>query len=444
MTPHGSRSSAIVALALLLALRARVVRASQDPATDPTRDRPHVLTLALAIQEGLASDPRVGAEAESVRQAEADVRTASQPPNPSLSFSRSLVPFGSAFTPDRQGGPTQLDVELSYPLDWIVFGKRGAAVSSASVGLAQARAAFGDFLRQRRSEIAVAFVDVLEARDLLDLARQDATDLERLQAIAQQRVAVGGAPAVEVDRTAVAVLEARREGRRREAALRVARATLAASLGRTGADAEFEAEGDLGVGTPGASPDVATLLLLAEKARPDMLARRHAVDRAAADLHLARSQAWPSLTSRVAYSRQYQASLGFPDATSYGFGLDIALPLFDRNQGGVGKAASAQAQTELQLRAALLALGVEVQQAASEYAVAREAALSEDRAQLEAAQRVRERVEKAYELGGRPLLEVLDAQRVYREAARQSTSGRAAILRAIHRLNAAVGQEVVP
>ena len=403
------------------------------------------MTLALAIQEGLAFDPRVVAEAESVKQAEADVRTASQPPNPSLSLSRSLAPFGKRLYPGPPGRPRRSSTSSSAIL-WTGSCSASAGLRSARarVGLAQARAALEDFLRQRRSEIAVAFVDVLEARDLLDLARQDATDLERIQTIAQERVAVGGAPAVEVDRSAVAVLEARREVRRREASLRLTRAALAASLGRTGADAEFDVEGDLGVGTPGASPDLPALLSAAEKTRPDILARRQAVEKAAADLHLAQRKAWPDLTSRLAYSRQYQESLGFPDATSYGIGLDVSLPLFDRNQGGVSRAASGQTQAELELRAALIALRVEVEQAAAEYAVARQAALSEDRAQLEAAQRVRERVQKAYELGGRPLLEVLDAQRVYREAARQSTSGRAAFLRAIHRLNAAVGQEVVP
>jgi cobalt-zinc-cadmium efflux system outer membrane protein len=429
---------------MLLVFRAGVAHAGEDPATNPTKDRPHALTLAAAIQEGLTFDPRVLAAFEGVKQAEADVRSASQAPNPSLSLSGGLLPFGSSFTPAVPGGPTQLDIELSYPLDWIVFGKRGAAVGSARAGLAQAHAVYEDFVRQRRSEIAAAFVDVLEAVELLELARQDASDLERIQAIAEQRVAVGGAPPVEVDRTAVAVLEARREARRREAALGTARATLAAILGRTGADAEFEAAGDLGVGAPGAPPDLTSLFAAAEKARPDLVARRQAVEKAAADVHLAQRKAWPDLTSRVAYSRQYQESLGFPDASSYGVGLDLALPLFDRNQGGVSKAASGQAQAELELRVAVLALRLEVEQAASEYAVAREAALSEDRAQLEAAQRVRERIQRAYALGGRPLLEVLDAQRVYREAARQSTSGRAALLRAIHRLNATVGQEVVP
>ncbi len=441
MTARGPRPLGI-SLALVLAL-GEVARAGEDPVVPP-KERTHVLTLALAIEESLAFDPRVGVEAESVRQAEAEVQTASQPPNPSVSFSRGLIPLGNAFTPELPGGPTQLDVELSFPLDWIVFGKRGKAVDSARVGLAQARAAFEDVLRQRRSEVAVAFVDVLEAIDLLELARQDTTDLERIQAIAQERVAVGGAPALEVDRTAVAVLEARREVRRRDAALRAARVSLATSLGRTGADAEFEVQGDLGIGLARPLPDLPALLSAAEKARPDILARRQAVEKAAADLHLAQRSAWPQLTSRVAYSRQYQESLGFPDATSYGIGLGLALPLFDRNQGGVSRAASGQAQAQLALHAALVALHGEVQQAAGEYAVTREAALSEDRAQLEAAQRVRERVQKAYELGGRPLLEVLDAQRVYREAARQSTSGRAAFLRATHRLNAAIGQEVVP
>jgi cobalt-zinc-cadmium efflux system outer membrane protein len=424
----------------MVLLRPVVARALPDSASA----RAHVLTLPAAIQEGLAFDPRVSAEAETLRQAQADLRTAGQPPNPSFSWSRTLIPFGSAFTTDRQGGPTEVDLELSYPLDWVVFGKRGAAVASARIGLAQAHAAYDDFVRQRKSEIAASFVDILEAASLLDLARQDAADLDRIEAIARERVGVGGAPAVEVDRTAVAVLEARREVRRREAALRIARAALAASLGRTGPDVEFEVEGDLDPGHPTASPDLAALQSAAENARPDLVALQRGVEKAGADLRLARRTAWPELTSRVAYSRQYQQSLGFPDISSYGLGVDVTVPLFDRNQGGILKAVSAQSQRELELRAALLALRAELEQAASEYAVTREAVLGEDPAQLEAAGRVRERMQKAYEVGGRPLLEVLDAQRVYREAARQSVSGRAAFLRALHRLNAAVGQEVVP
>src|SRR5262249_10748501 len=180
------------------------------------------------------------------------------------------------------------------------------------------------------------------------------------------------------------------------------------------------------------------------QARPDTPAGRRAGARPPGGLQLAGRSAWPELTPRFGVTRQYQESLGYPDVSSWGIGLDVTIPLFDRNQGGIARATSARTQGELELRAALLALRPEIEQAATEYSVAREAPLTEDPAQLEAAGRVRERVRKAYEIGGRPLLEVLDAERVFREAARQVASGRAAFWRAVHRLNAAVGREVVP
>jgi len=298
-------------------------------------------------------------------------------------------------------------------------------------------------VRRRMADVAIAFLDVLEARDLLELARADTGDLEHIQSIADQRAAVGGAAPVEVDRIRVGTLEARREVRRREGALRVARSALAALLGRTGPEAEFEVEGSLEAAPPSAAPGLEELLAAAEESRPDVAARRRAVDRAAADVQVARKTAWPELTPRIGYTRQYQESIGYPDASSWGFGVEVSVPVFDRNQGNIGRAVSVQSQRELELRAGLAALRAEVQQALSDYVVAREAAIGEDVEQLEAARSVRERVRSAYELGGRPLLEVLDAERVYREASRQSVSGRATLLRALHRLNAAIGREVV-
>jgi outer membrane protein, heavy metal efflux system len=418
--------------------------AGQVPPGQPPPVRPHTLTLTAAIEEALAFDPTVQADNEGLRQAEAEVVTASRPPNPTLTVSGTLLPLGTSFTPQTQGGPPQLDVGLSYPLDWFLFGKRGAAVAAARVAVDEARSGHRDFVRRKKADVAAAFFDVLEARELAALARQDVLDMDRIQSIAEQRVAIGGAAPVEADRILVATLEARREQRRREAAFRTARSALAAIIGRTGTDGEFDVDGGLEVtGTPAAA-DALALLADAENARPDIAARRRAVERATADVHLARRTGWPELTPRVGYTRQYQETVGFPDVSSYGVGLDLTLPLFDRNQGSVSRAISVQTQRQLELRGALIALRAEMDQLASDYAVARETVVTEDRAQLEAARRVRERVRGAYELGGRPLLEVLDAERIHREASRQSTSGRAAFWRAAYRLNAAVGREVVP
>jgi outer membrane protein TolC len=79
-----------IAAGLPMLLLVAHAAAGQSSADQPSKDRPRVVTLADAIQEGLAFDPGVRADGEAIRQAEADVVTASRPPNPTLSFSRTL------------------------------------------------------------------------------------------------------------------------------------------------------------------------------------------------------------------------------------------------------------------------------------------------------------------------------------------------------------------
>lgn len=51
---------------------------------------------------------------------------------------------------------------------------------------------------------------------------------------------------------------------------------------------------------------------------------------------------------------------------------------------------------------------------------------------------------KAYEVGGRPLVDVLDAQRNYRETYRLFISSRANYWTAATRLNASLGKKIIP
>jgi len=68
---------------------------------------------------------------------------------------------------------------------------------------------------------------------------------------------------------------------------------------------------------------------------------------------------------------------------------------------------------------------------------------TDDPAQLIVAENVRDKTRAAYELGGKSLLEVLDAQRVYRETYRLYITGRSAYWHALHRLNATIGRQVL-
>jgi cobalt-zinc-cadmium efflux system outer membrane protein len=57
---------------------------------------------------------------------------------------------------------------------------------------------------------------------------------------------------------------------------------------------------------------------------------------------------------------------------------------------------------------------------------------------------VRDSINKAYEAGGRPLIDVLDAQRNYRETYRLFIESRANLGRAEARYHALLGRKVTP
>ena len=58
---------------------------------------------------------------------------------------------------------------------------------------------------------------------------------------------------------------------------------------------------------------------------------------------------------------------------------------------------------------------------------------------LETAKSLRDKTEAAYKAGGRKLLDVIDAQRAYRDRVQASVTNQADYWRTLYRLNAAVG-----
>src|SRR5262249_8074292 len=130
----------------------------KEPAT------PGGLTVDQAINTALIADPRIRAGLEAINQANADLLTSSLRPNPTLSADGQLFPLTRPFTVDRQGGPPQTDYQLSYPIDWFLFGKRAASMASAAAGVRVSEADYADLVRQRVTDVAVGFFDVLEAR----------------------------------------------------------------------------------------------------------------------------------------------------------------------------------------------------------------------------------------------------------------------------------------
>jgi cobalt-zinc-cadmium efflux system outer membrane protein len=168
------------------------------------------------------------------------------------------------------------------------------------------------------------------------------------------------------------------------------------------------------------------------------------VEQADAALLLEQRKAYPSVAPRFGYTRQFQQeAIGYPDVNAWGVGIDMSVPLFDRNQGNIAKARSLKRQAEFNLSAGRVNLAAEVDRAVQSFNAARDILASDDPGQLEAARNVRDKIRAAYSLGGKSLLEVLDAQRAYRETYRLHIAGRSGYWHAVNELNVAIGKQAL-
>jgi cobalt-zinc-cadmium efflux system outer membrane protein len=181
---------------------------------------------------------------------------------------------------------------------------------------------------------------------------------------------------------------------------------------------------------------------LAQQNRPDIQSLRVQVCKAEADTVVEQRKAFPQITPQFGYCRQYQTPTGVPDFDSWDVTLTATLPLFDRNQGNRAKAESVAAQNNYNLQAGVVALRAEIEEAVRDFSTACQNARSVAQEQLKLAALVRDSIAKAYELGGRPLIDVLDAERSYRDTYRLYISSRANYWRSVYKYNAAIGKQV--
>lgn len=414
-----------------------------SPSTAPAK-APVGMTYDQTIATVLTSDPRLRVGYEDINLALGNAVTASLIPNPTLSPDYQLIPLTRSFTPTEQGGPPQFDAIVSYPIDWFLFGKRRAAMASADINIRKTESEYYDLVRQRIRDAGLGFYDIMELKALRDLAQVDVENLERVEAITKRAVENGGRPAVDYNRVRLDVLRAQQFLRDAEGALNNAKARLRALQGRNDADPSFDVAGSLDLPKDPPMLSVDEAIAIAEQNRPDLQALRYKVDKAEADTLVERRKAFPAVNARGGFTRQFQGDIGYRDASSYLVALDIGLPFFDRNQGNRANAATLLAQSRFELQAGYVDLRSEIVQAQNDYRIALQSASAVAGEQLKLAEQVRDSINKAYEAGGQPLLNVLDAQRNFRDTFRIYITSRANYWRASVRLNATLGKKVVP
>lgn len=398
--------------------------------------------LSLALQATAYAHPRMQAALELVAQARADHITARLLPNPSFSAAISLLPLpGKSFNEaTRQGGPPQLDLGIGMMLDELVFGKRELGASVAALEVDAVLAEYAEVARNLLLETTIAFHEALLAGAMMGLAKQFVEQLTAMEELTAQRVALGGVARNGLDRMRLELAAQRRELLRAEAAHEAALARFRLALGRAEGAERAVPVGELEAVPEFELPGLVALMQLAAEHRPDLAEARRDVLRTKAAVRREQRMAWPQFGVLGGYTRQFQRrAIGFPDASSFGGGLDLTLPMFDRNQGNIARALSEARAAELVTESIELELRAEVAQAMAALRLARQLEQAIGEAELGIAVRLRESAEMAYRSGGQSLLEVLDAGAAYRELRRDHLVAHAELWLALHRLDAAVG-----
>jgi cobalt-zinc-cadmium efflux system outer membrane protein len=397
------------------------------------------LTLDQAIARLITQNLDLHSKQFEIPQADADILTAGLRANPILYTDVQCYPYGS-FTRARPGGQTQYDINVSYPID--VTRKRKARVLVACRAKGVLQAQYQEAIRGEVDNLYTQFVDVLAARETVGLARKSVDEL--LREPVRSRFPVRPLPEddlrLEIQREAAEIGLSEAEDDYRDA-----RRTLGQLLGMPVAQAErLQIRGSLADTQP--PPTLGEpLVQLALASRPDLAAYRLGVKRAEADVGLAIANRYPDVyVLYQPYTFQNDRFLRAQNAESWGAGLSVPLPIFNRNQGNILRSKLNVEQTRSELGALEQQVVHEVRQAERQYAVTRGSVERIERSLLPNARHEHDLATKLYLEGKASEISFLTAERDFDQVVRQYRDTLVRHRRAMLKLNTAVGVRILP
>ncbi len=194
-----------------------------------------------------------------------------------------------------------------------------------------------------------------------------------------------------------------------------------------------------------APPPTQELQQIALTVRPDIVAYRLGIQRAEADVKLARANRYSDVyVLYQPYTFQDNSPYGEKSPMSWALGVTVPVPIYNRNQGGILRAQLNVTQTQIQLAQLERQILTDVQVADHEYLITLKALERIERELLPNAQVVKEDTYRLYIGGEVNLVGYLDAQREYNETIKQYLDTMARHRRSMLNLNTVLGQRILP
>ncbi|MBV8128403.1 MAG: TolC family protein [Planctomycetaceae bacterium] len=402
---------------------------------------PNGLTLDMAIERLVHTNPGLRAKFQEIPNAQADILSAGLRANPLVFASAGNVPYGSYST--QRPGQNNYDVTLIQAVD--VNRKRTVRVIVAQQAKKVIEAQYQDAVRLEIDNLYTAFVDVLDARETVRYARASVEGLCQVVKTTDEQVKKGLEPQSEVESATIQLDTAEVVLEQAETALRVAKRTLATLIHLAPQEADpLEVRGSIRDPVP-PPPPIEDLIRLALCTRPDVVSYRLGVRRAEAAITLERAERFPDVfVLYTPYSFTNYAPQGDKSATSWGIGAMVSLPLINRNQGNIARAQGNLSQTQIELVGLERQVVTDVERAGLEYGSTKGAVERLELSILPRARRLRDQKYGLYTQGQEHIVTYLNAQRDYNEVVRQYRDTLIRHRRSMLRLNTAVGQRILP
>jgi len=425
------RAAFTAAVTLSLALLPRLALA-QDRVPDP-------LPLESAITIALERSPRLASARAAVAVARADTLDATLRPNPALSIESSSYPlFGSPHPSFWNGQEFSLRVDQEFETG----GRRRLRTDAANMRVQAAEATLANSQRLLAFEVRRAYLEVVLAVADLDAANRSLAEVDQLIALNRARLEQGEISGVEVRRVQVERLRFSDDASAAELGVRRARSALLALLAYQDLSQRFDAATPLtspsaSVASP--SPlaqvglDIPALQIRALEARHDVRSARAEETRAATLTQLQRALGTPNITAGGGYSRDFGRS-------GVVFGVTVPLLLSNRNQGGIARADAEQQVAASERAIVETIVRLEIQQAADAADIARARVTAIERDYLPSARQALDTVLASYRVGAANLIDLLDAQRAFRDTQRTFNRALFAWHLSIAELTAAIGE----
>ena len=386
-----------------------------------------------------ATNPALKADADNVDEMRAEEITAYLRPNPQFTLSADgtqIAPHDGVWTPFK-GTYEQPNFSYLHERDH----KRELRLESAQEGTRITEAQHEDLKRNLEFTLRAAFVETLEAKAVLDMAKADLDYYDKIIEISRARLRAGDIAQIDFDRIELLRVQNESELQTAIVNLRTAKIQLLQLMDdRTPLD-QFDVTGMFDFSD--ALDPLDSFRQAALAARPDLQAALETMQQSLTNHKLAISNGSTDPTYAGWYT--YNSSNNNPNGIqTLGASVSIPLRMFDRNQGekkrtqiDIDRAQQASEATRAQVFGDV-DTAYEVVRSNVELLKPYKAKYNDE------ALRVRDTVSYAYFHGGASLMDFLNAQSDYRQVQLAYTQLIGAYLTSAAQLNLAVGREVIP